>query len=136
MNPWKRKEVIGNATLYLGLSKHQRYRLRKKGVEVPFAPRPKGYKQSQDHIEKRKRPGSLSHHWLGDAVSVKGGRTRALRAYKNIGPCVRCGSGKSERHHKDGNTANNASSNIEALCRRCHMEADGRMEKALRWRKP
>ena len=65
--------------------------------------------------------------WKGDAISVKGGRRRALRLYPEIGPCIRCSSVKAERHHKDGNTANNSPDNIEALCRRCHMEEDGRL---------
>jgi len=33
-----------------------------------------------------------------------------------------------ERHHWDGNAANNAPTNVVALCRRCHMRIDGRLE--------
>ena len=73
--------------------------------------------------------GSAHYNWLGDDVSERGGRTRALRAYPDIGPCSRCGAKRAERHHRDGNTANNAPDNIDALCRRCHMAADGRLEK-------
>lgn len=119
--------IIGDATLYLGMSKHQRYRLRKKGVAVPFAPRKRGYRQSAEHVAKRIRTGESHYRWAGADVSEKGGRKRALRMYRVIGSCVRCGSAKSERHHKDGNTANNAPSNIEPLCRRCHMAEDGRL---------
>jgi hypothetical protein len=66
--------------------------------------------------------------WKGDAVSVKGGRTRALRMYRDVGPCTKCGVARSERHHKDGNTGNNSPENIEILCRRCHMSVDGRID--------
>lgn len=127
---------IGDATLFEGLSKYQRYRLRKKGVAVPFLPLgPHGYKQKPEHVEKRKRTGAEHHSWLGDGVSERGGRTRALRTYPDIGSCSKCGAPKAERHHKDQNTANNDPSNIEILCRRCHMQIDGRMEKAKQWRK-
>lgn len=71
--------------------------------------------------------GEAHQHWRGDAISKKGGRKRALKMYPAIGPCIRCAAEKAERHHKDGNTVNNAPDNIEALCRRCHMEEDGRM---------
>ena len=92
--------------------------------------------QTAEHVEKRKRIGAAHYAWQGDAVSEKGGRKRALRLFPEIGPCVRCGNAKAERHHKDGDTANNAPSNIEALCRRCHMWDDGRMAKVMRqWRK-
>ena len=127
--------VIGNATLYLGLTRSQRYRLRQKGIDVPFKPQRSGFTQTLEHVEKRKRTGAEHYAWQADAVSEKGGRKRALRLYPEIGPCIKCGATKAERHHKDGNTANNAPENIEGLCRRCHMEADGRMEKAKQWRK-
>ena len=128
-----RCEKIGDATLYL--SRYQRYRLRKKGFVVETPPRKRGYRQSPEHVEKRKRVGSEHYNWQGDAVSVKGGRKRALRAFKAIGPCTKCGDPKAERHHKDDNTANNDTSSIAILCRRCHMETDGRMEKVRQWRK-
>lgn len=125
----------------------RRYRLRKKGIDVPklkkgrpkgfkaseetkrklSLPRKKGYKQSAEHIEKRKRFGADHHAWLGDEVSVRGGRTRALRAYPEMGPCTKCGEDSYDRHHKDGNTANNEPDNIEFLCRDCHMRGDGRL---------
>ena len=89
----------------------------------------KGYKQSQEHIAKRIRTGEDHHAWKGSAVSVKGGRTRAYRIYKNISPCVLCGSFRSERHHIDGDTANNSPDNVIFICRKCHMKNDGRLEK-------
>ena len=47
--------------------------------------------------------------------------------YPTIGPCSHCGNDKAERHHRDGNTANNEPSNIDITCRRCHMSTDGRL---------
>ena len=88
----------------------------------------RGYKQTAAHIEKRKRVGREHHAWLGSDVPVRGGRTRAIRAYVDVGPCERCGNPKAERHHRDGNTAHNEAENIGILCRRCHMKADGRLD--------
>lgn len=89
----------------------------------------KGYKQSAEHIARRKRFGPEHPNWVGDAVSVKSGRSRAARAFPVIGACVKCGNAKAERHHKNGNTADNRPENIEIVCRRCHMEEDGRLAK-------
>ena len=52
--------------------------------------------------------------------------------YPVIGPCVVCGNPKAERHHWDGNTLNNDPENIVILCRRCHMQTDGRLVKILK----
>lgn len=87
-----------------------------------------GYKQTPEHVAARMRYGKNNHGWLGDEVSAKGGRTRAIRAFPEIGPCEMCGAARAERHHRDGNTANNAPSNIAPLCRKCHMAKDGRLE--------
>lgn len=87
----------------------------------------KGYKQTPEHIEKRKRFAEQHHNWKGDRIVEKSGRSRAIRAYPKIGACVKCGSAKAERHHKNGNTADNSPGNIEVVCRRCHMEEDGRL---------
>lgn len=76
----------------------------------------------------RERVASEHYNWRGDNVSEKGGRKRALRLYPDIGPCSKCGAAKAERHHRDDNTANNDPSNIAILCRRCHMDEDGRLE--------
>jgi hypothetical protein len=86
----------------------------------------RGYKQSAEHIAKRIKRGPEHHHFTGDSVSVRGGRSRALRAYSPQS-CEKCGNEKADRHHKDGNTANNTRRNIEFLCRRCHMSEDGRL---------
>lgn len=88
-----------------------------------------GYKQTAEHISRRIKSGELHPNWKGDNITVKSGRQRAERMYKNIGACSICGNPKAERHHKDDNTANNDVSNIEILCRRCHMEKDGRLQK-------
>ena len=98
-------------------------------MAVKRGPKP-GFKQSPEHIAKRIKRGPDHPNWIGEAVSEKGGRARALRLYPTIGPCEVCGEAKAERHHADGNTANNAPTNIEPLCRRCHMAKDGRMDQA------
>ena len=87
----------------------------------------RGYKQTPEHIRKRIRRGEAHHSWLADAVSTRGGRTRALRLYPRVGPCVQCGAAKAERHHADGDTGNNSPDNVVVLCRRCHMAADRRL---------
>ena len=91
----------------------------------------KGYKQSPEHIEKRKRLGAAHPNWLGDAITEKSGRSRAIRAFPIIGGCTKCGKARAERHHKNGNTADNRPENIEIVCRRCHMREDGRLEKVM-----
>ena len=111
----------------------RRYRARKRGEDVPLRlPGPKkGYKQSPEHIAKRKRFGTDHPNWKGDAVSERAGRSRAIRRYPNIGPCIACGDTPAERHHINGNTADNEPDNIAIICRRCHMKADGRMDKFI-----
>jgi len=110
------------------LTRSQRYRLRQNGIFVPAIPARIGYKQTVEHVEKRKKTGAKHYAWQGNAISEKGGRKRALRLFPNIGPCEQCNAPNAERHHVDGNTANNERSNIKALCRRCHMSKDGRLE--------
>lgn len=117
----------------LARERQRRYRARKAGVPgVPWQPRPKGVKQTPEHVDKRKRSGPQHHAWQGDAVSERGGRSRALRLYPEQAPCERCGAERSERHHIDANTANNSPSNIARLCRKCHMETDGRLERVTK----
>ena len=91
----------------------------------------KGYKQSPDHIAARITEGKDHPRWMGDDISEKGGRARALRWYPELGPCIKCGSPRSERHHKDRDTANNEAGNIQPLCRKCHMKGDGRLDKLI-----
>ena len=113
----------------LNREKTRRYRARKAGVKTVMQPRPRGYTQTEEHKQKRLQSirGEGHPRWQGDSISEKGGRARALRMYRDIGPCQSCGDPKAERHHIDANTANNAPSNIAFLCRRCHMKEDGRL---------
>lgn len=76
---------------------------------------------------RRRLSGDAHPGWKGDNVSERGGRTRALRLFPVIGACRKCGAHNAERHHSDGNTANNSTTNIDPLCRRCHMSEDGRL---------
>ena len=82
----------------------------------------KGYKQSPEHIAARIKRGKDHPRWKGDSITEKSGRSRALRLFPIIGPCKSCGSPRSERHHKNGNTRDNRRSNIIPLCRSCHMK--------------
>jgi len=75
--------------------------------------------------------GPKNPNWKGDQCAMRTGNDRARRIFKSTPPCMKCGAPKSERHHIDGNPRNNAQENIAFLCRRHHMEADGRLE-ALR----
>jgi uncharacterized protein YlaI len=89
-----------------------------------------GTTQSQSHISKRIRIGDQHHHWKGDSATDKSGRTRALRKFSAPDKCGRCLKiGRVDRHHVDGNTLNNEPSNIEFLCRKCHMTVDGRINR-------
>lgn len=70
--------------------------------------------------------------WKGDAASDHTKRQRARRLFK-AGPCERCGStGRTERHHIDGDPGNNVRGNILIVCRRCHQLVDGRLEASVR----
>lgn len=60
------------------------------------------------------------------AITLDSARRRA-RKIVALGPCEACGEPGVDRHHRDGNPRNNALANIAVLCRRCHMEADGRL---------
>lgn len=75
----------------------------------------------------KERKGPDNPAWKGDSVQEMAGRRRAQRLFPETGPCTRCSAPDSERHHVDGNTLNNDPSNIEFLCRKCHMELDGRL---------
>lgn len=136
--------VDDSVTLYLGRDdetpdqrkkrlareRMRRWRARKSGVDVPMQPRPRGYRQSPEHVAARSRFGAEHYAWAGEVVSKKQGRKRALRLYPNIGPCVRCGASVAERHHVDENTSNNHPDNIEALCRPCHVAEHRRRRSA------
>lgn len=74
--------------------------------------------------------GSKHPAWRGDAARPETKRSRAQRQFK-LGSCELCQKAATDRHHKDGDTGNNSKRNVQMLCRRCHMEADGRLPKFL-----
>lgn len=86
-------------------------------------------KETREKIGKAKL-GELNPMWKGDSIAYDAsGRARAQRMYIPIGKCQRCGEKPAlDRHHKDGNTANNDPDNVSFLCRSCHMIVDGRMQ--------
>jgi len=71
--------------------------------------------------------GSGNPNWKEHTSKPISGRHRAESLYPNTKPCRLCGSSKTERHHIDGNTFNNSTENIDFLCRKHHMEEDGRL---------
>lgn len=76
------------------------------------------------------RVGEKNPMWGGNNVKKQAGNDRARRLFKNNKcPCEVCNTNKVEIHHKDSNPLNNDVSNISWLCRKHHMEIDGRMEK-------
>lgn len=70
-----------------------------------------------------------SHLWRGENITQISGRVRAIRIFPDAKPCKNHPEKRGERHHKNGDTRDNSPDNIEWLCRKCHMEADGRLEK-------
>jgi hypothetical protein len=92
---------------------------------------PPGTFPSGDAHPSRKHPeriprGENSPEWKGDAISKASGRARARRQYKTLGQCELCDDLAVDRHHRDDNPRNNDVSNIQYLCRACHMKIDGR----------
>jgi hypothetical protein len=73
------------------------------------------------------------YNWKGEDAATGSKNMRARRMFFEPGPCEVCGA-KGERHHKDGDPGNNVRENIAMLCRRHHMEADGRLENSVSWR--
>lgn len=71
-----------------------------------------------------------------NATSKQTGRKRARRLYPNSRLCEKCGarpeSANIARHHKDGNTFNNAISNIQWLCAACHLAVHNYMRDSNR----
>jgi hypothetical protein len=79
-------------------------------------------------MSKRAKWGPENPQWKGDAARSTTKRRRARKIYP-LGPCERCGKPGTDRHHKDADTGNNTPDNIAILCRRCHMEEDGRLDR-------
>lgn len=76
---------------------------------------------------RRQKIGIKNPNWKGERCNRITGNDRARRLYPERHPCAVCNTPNGERHHKDGNPLNNIPKNIEFLCRRHHMEADGRL---------
>lgn len=79
--------------------------------------------------------GDRSPWWKGDAALPTTKRQRAQKSYP-LGACQDCGDPATDRHHRDGDTGNNAPANIAILCRRCHMRIDGRLEQLAATQRP
>lgn len=75
----------------------------------------------------RGKSGPKNPSWKGDSAQDNAKRERARRLYR-LAACEVCGAKATDRHHRDTNTGNNHPSNIQKLCRRCHMLIDGRLE--------
>lgn len=59
------------------------------------------------------------------------GRQQAQRLYPTLGVCAECEHAPArERHHWDGDTANNAPTNVVPLCSLCHHRIHGRHNEA------
>ena len=89
-----------------------------------------------EHLKRENRtffPLRLEDHpfWKGDEATAESKRMRCRRMYPEIEKCQRCGRKASDRHHKDGDTGNNRRDNLFFLCRRCHMELDGRLARFI-----
>lgn len=74
--------------------------------------------------------GEDHYAWKGDDAATKTKRDRARVRYPVLGKCEHegCEKWSTDRHHVDGDTGNNEPDNIRQLCRRHHMEEDGRLE--------
>jgi hypothetical protein len=76
------------------------------------------------------KPAEAARARWKDNPSDSAGRTRAQNLHALPENCERCARAvRLERHHLDANPANNERGNIQFLCRRCHMEVDGRLDK-------
>jgi hypothetical protein len=63
----------------------------------------------------------------GDDALEKAARQRSKKVIPILEDCEICGGTATDRHHKDGNVWNNDRSNLQQLCRKCHMTIDGRL---------
>lgn len=65
-----------------------------------------------------------------DNPSATAARSRTRSRYPLPDYCERCMEARPvDRHHLDGDPSNNVPENVLAVCRRCHMQIDGRWEK-------
>lgn len=76
----------------------------------------------------RNKPSRCRACYLKQSRSERSAHRKANEITYSIRVCDVCGSIQNlERHHLDNNPFNNAPDNIRVLCRRCHMEIDGRL---------
>lgn len=89
------------------------------GAEFFRSQRPTGRWESRPEFAARKFCSLSCANSTGAAAKV----TYHFRARKNLGPqCEACGSKQdTHAHHIDGDVANNAPSNIQTLCKHCHL---------------
>lgn len=77
------------------------------------------------------RVGPDRAQWKGDDATEDVKRRRAQRLYPLDGVTCEwnsgCDASATDRHHIDGDTGNNERSNVALVCRRHHMEWDGRL---------
>lgn len=78
--------------------------------------------------------GETNPNWKADTTASWTLHDRARRAIPEMGECEHgsCDEPAADRHHIDGNPANNARENLACLCRRHHMQIDGRMDAMLK----
>ena len=92
-----------------------------------MAQRVLGMLQSEMANKKNHLCGPAHPMWKGEAAGNDAKHKRAIRRFK-LATCERCRKAPAtDRHHKDGHAGNNDPSNIDRLCRRCHMDVDGRL---------
>lgn len=76
----------------------------------------------------RNKPSRCRACYLKQSQSRRSAHRRANEITHSIKACEVCGSSQNlERHHLDNNPFNNSPDNVQVLCRRCHMEIDGRL---------
>ena len=82
----------------------------------------------------RQQTGSANREWGNLKSSKKAqGWDRAKRRFQ-LGACEVCGKPARDRHHRDDNPLNNGKANVMILCRRCHMQIDGRLAEIRQFR--
>ena len=77
------------------------------------------------------KSGENNPNWKGIDSCKDSARERARSIFKQLLPCEVCENKKTERHHADGNPHNNTPENIKFLCRKHHMEMDGRLGRLI-----
>jgi hypothetical protein len=82
-----------------------------------------GKKLTEAGLAKMKdRWGEKNPNWSGDEAKPYSGHARAQRRFTISDKCNRCEKNAQIRHHIDENPLNNVESNIEFLCRSCHLK--------------